>query len=82
MLKIFGDEVPLRAQVEVINGYSAHADRSELNAWIDKVKAASPGFGPVWLVHGEAEVQDEYKTALSSRGYSVTCPEPHTTVSF
>ena len=82
MLKIFGEEVPLRAQVEVINGYSAHADRSELNAWIDKVKAASPGFGPVWLVHGEAEVQDEYQTALSSRGYSVTSPEPHTTVSF
>lgn len=82
MLKIFGDEVPLRAQVEVINGYSAHADRSELNSWIDRVKAASPELGPVWLVHGEAEVQDEYKTALSSRGYSVTCPEPHTTVSF
>lgn len=81
-LKIFGDEVPLRAQVEVINGYSAHADRSELNAWVDKVKAASPGFGPVWLVHGEADVQDEYQTALSSRGYSVTSPEPHTTVSF
>jgi metallo-beta-lactamase family protein len=82
MLKIFGEEVPLRAQVEVINGYSAHADRSELNAWIDRVKAASPEFGPVWLVHGEADVQDEYRTALSSRGYSVTCPEPHTTVSF
>lgn len=82
MLRIFGDEVPLRAQVEVINGYSAHADRSELNTWIDKVKAASPDFGPVWLVHGEAEVQDEYQTALASRGYSVSCPEPHTTVSF
>ena len=81
-LKIFGDEIPLRAQVEVINGYSAHADRSELNAWIDKVKAASPEFGPVWLVHGEADVQDEYQTALSSRGYSVASPEPHTTVSF
>lgn len=82
MLRIFGDEVPLRAQVEVINGYSAHADRTELNAWIDKVKTTSPELGPVWLVHGEADVQDEYQTALSSRGYSVTCPEPHTTVSF
>src|SRR5690606_18834145 len=25
MIKVFGDEVPLRAQVEIINGYSAHA---------------------------------------------------------
>lgn len=82
MLKIFGDEVPLRAQVEVINGYSAHADRTELNAWIERVKAASPEFGPVWLVHGEAAVQDEYQTALSSKGYSVTCPEPHSRVEF
>ena len=28
MLRIFGDDVPLRAHVEVINGYSAHADRT------------------------------------------------------
>ncbi len=82
VLKIYGDEIPLRAQVEVINGYSAHADRTELNAWIDKVKAESPSFGPLWLVHGEAAVQDEYQTALTSRGYSVTCPEPHSRVSF
>ncbi|HYW50645.1 MAG TPA: MBL fold metallo-hydrolase, partial [Gemmatimonadaceae bacterium] len=32
MLRIFGDEVPLRAKVEILNGYSAHADRSELAA--------------------------------------------------
>lgn len=82
MLKIYGDEVPLRAQVEVINGYSAHADRTELTSWIDRVRAASPDFGPVWLVHGEAEVQDEYQASLSSRGYSVASPDPHTRVSF
>jgi metallo-beta-lactamase family protein len=82
MLRIFGDEVPLRAHVEVINGYSAHADRTELTAWIDKLKATSPRLGPVWLVHGEPDVQDEYKASLTAKGYSVTCPEPHTTVSF
>jgi metallo-beta-lactamase family protein len=82
MLKIFGDEVPLRAEVVVINGYSAHADRTELTTWIDKVKTTSPELGPVWLVHGEADVQDEYKTTLVAKGYSVSCPEPHTTVSF
>jgi metallo-beta-lactamase family protein len=82
VLKIFGDEIPLRAEVEVINGYSAHADRTELSAWIDKVKAASPALGPVWLVHGEADVQDEYKTTLTAKGYSVSCPEPHSQASF
>lgn len=82
MLKIFGDEIPLRAQVEVINGYSAHADRGELTAWIDQVKTASPKLGPVWLVHGEPEAQDALKTSLSAKGYSVECPEPHTRVTF
>jgi metallo-beta-lactamase family protein len=82
VLKIFGDEIPLRAEVEVINGYSAHADRTELSAWIDKVKASSPALGPVWLVHGEADVQDEYKTTLTAKGYSVSCPEPHSQASF
>ncbi|MEO8192304.1 MAG: MBL fold metallo-hydrolase [Gemmatimonadales bacterium] len=82
MIRIFGDEIPLRAQVEVINGYSAHADRTELTAWLDEVKMNSPKLGPVWLVHGEPEVQDEYRTALEAKGYSVTCPEPHTRVAF
>ena len=82
MLRIFGDEVPLRAQVEVINGYSAHADRTELTTWLDRVKSTSPNLGPVWLVHGEPEVQDVYSTALVAKGYAVSCPEPHTRVSF
>jgi metallo-beta-lactamase family protein len=82
ILKIFGDEVPLRAQVEIINGYSAHADRTELTAWIDKVKSTSPDLGPIWLVHGEPDVQDEYKASLVAKGYSVSCPEPHTRAAF
>jgi metallo-beta-lactamase family protein len=82
MLKIFGDEIPLRAEVEVINGYSAHADRNELTRWIEQVKNTSPKLGPVWLVHGEPEVQDIYQSALTARGFSVTCPEPHSRVAF
>ncbi len=81
-LKIFGEEVPLRAKVEVINGYSAHADRTELTSWLDRVKTASPRLGPVWLVHGEPDVQDQYQTSLTAKGYTVGCPEPHTRVSF
>ena len=82
MLKIFGDEVPLRAQVEIINGYSAHADRTELTAWLDKVRGQSPDLGSVWLVHGEPDVQDALSTALSAKGYSIGSPEPHARVSF
>jgi metallo-beta-lactamase family protein len=77
-VRIYGDDVPLRAEVKVIDGYSAHADRTELTAWIDGVKATSPQLGEVFLVHGEADVQDIFKTALTAKGYTVECPEPRT----
>ncbi|MGH7603696.1 MAG: MBL fold metallo-hydrolase RNA specificity domain-containing protein [Gemmatimonadaceae bacterium] len=77
VIQIFGDDVPLRARVEVIDGYSAHADRTEMISWLGRVKDKSPNLGPIWLVHGEADVQDEFKTTLGALGYSVECPEPH-----
>lgn len=79
VLQIFGEDVPLHARVEIINGYSAHADRTELTAWLAQVKEKSPRLGPIWLVHGEPPAQDELKIALTAKGYSVECPEPRTT---
>jgi metallo-beta-lactamase family protein len=76
LLRIFGEEVPLRAQVEILNGYSAHADRTELRRWLDGVKATSPDLGPVFLVHGEPEAQDAFAASLSSGGYRVQAPQP------
>jgi metallo-beta-lactamase family protein len=75
-IRIYGDDIPLRAQVEVIDGYSAHADRSELTAWLDGVKATSPALGPVFLVHGEPQAQDALGTSLRAKGYYVECPAP------
>ncbi|MEO8578775.1 MAG: MBL fold metallo-hydrolase [Gemmatimonadales bacterium] len=82
VLQIFGEDIPLKARVEVIDGYSAHADRTEMKTWLGHVKDKSPRLGPIWLVHGEAQVQDEFRTALVSKGYSVDCPEPNTRRSF
>ena len=78
VLHIFGEDVPLHARVEVIDGYSAHADRTEMIAWLGRVRDKSPKLGPIWLVHGEIPVQDEFKVTLTALGYSVDCPEPHT----
>lgn len=76
MLKIFGEEVPLRAQVEIINGYSAHADQVELGSWIDRVRARSPQLSQVWLVHGEPPAQETLATSLHAKGLAVGCPAP------
>ena len=82
ILQIFGEDVPLKARVEVIDGYSAHADRTEMIRWLGEVKDKSRNLGQIWLVHGEAPVQDEFKTTLTALGYSVDCPEPHTRHAF
>lgn len=75
VLNILGDEVPLRARVEVLNGYSAHGDRTELTRWIDGVRGARKPI-PVWLVHGEPPAQEALRTRLEARGYTVHIPGP------
>jgi metallo-beta-lactamase family protein len=50
LVRIFGREYPRRAEVDTIDGYSAHADRTELRAWIRRLG------GPIrraFVVHGE-----------------------------
>ena len=76
LLKIHGDDIPLRAQVEVLDGYSAHADRTELVGWLEAVRATSPALRDIYLVHGEPGPQDALASTLRSGGYRVTCPEP------
>jgi metallo-beta-lactamase family protein len=80
VLRIYGDEVPLAANVEVLNGYSAHGDHTELKAWLDAVRAggvkARREIQRVHLVHGERASQDAFVAELSAAGYVVDAPEP------
>jgi metallo-beta-lactamase family protein len=79
-LRVFGNDIPLAAQVEVLNGYSAHGDRTELKAWLDEVKAggikARREIQHVHLVHGESESQDAFAAQLRGDGYNVDAPVP------
>jgi metallo-beta-lactamase family protein len=79
-LKIFGEEVPLRARVEVLNGYSAHADRNELAAWLGTVRKGSKRAPRVWLVHGEPPAQAALAERLRGEGYQVDAPASGTKV--
>lgn len=80
IIKVFGDEVELRANVEILNGYSAHADRTELTHWLSAVRKTSPSLKDVYLVHGEASAQDALAARLAQEGLRVTSPEPRTRV--
>lgn len=52
IVSIFGEPVRRRAEVAALSGYSAHADQSELLAWVG---ALSPRPRRIFLVHGELE---------------------------
>ncbi|MDY7039849.1 MAG: MBL fold metallo-hydrolase [Chloroflexota bacterium] len=51
-VRIFGQEHDLRAQVETIYGFSAHADREEL---LDYVRGVNKELQRVFVIHGEEE---------------------------
>jgi metallo-beta-lactamase family protein len=78
-LKIFGEEIPLRAKVEILNGYSAHADRGELRRWVGAVTERQKMKPPVWLVHGELSARDAFGAQLRSDGYRIELPLPGNT---
>lgn len=58
---LFGEEIPVRAHIHTINGFSAHADRDELLAWHQRVGAAR-----TFLVHGEEEVMQKFAGLLKN----------------
>jgi metallo-beta-lactamase family protein len=66
-IRIFGEPFRLRANVEVMNAYSAHADEPEL---VDFVSHLDPErLRRVFLVHGDPPRQLALFEALAKRGY-------------
>jgi metallo-beta-lactamase family protein len=73
-LKILGEEVSLRARVEVINALSAHADRNGLSDWIDEIK---DNVRHAFAVHGEKEKVSAMVELLKEKGIdSAVAPAP------
>jgi metallo-beta-lactamase family protein len=70
---IFGELMPLRAEVQRLDALSGHADREEMLAWM---KPIAGGLKKVFLVHGEPEQQTAFVTAIRERyGLEVLAPE-------
>jgi metallo-beta-lactamase family protein len=77
-VRIFGESFKRRARVELLNAYSAHADRSDL---LDYIEKAGRKLRAVYLVHGEPEQQEALYGELSRRGLAnVQCPETESSV--
>ncbi len=76
---MFGEEFAVRARIETLGGFSAHAGQSELIDWISH-------FGPnprVMLIHGEADTLDVLKTKLwQDKDIASEVPFPGQTIQF
>lgn len=73
-VRIFGEKHQLRAEVVVMNSYSAHADEPGLLKVIHSMDRER--LKKIFLVHGAPQRQDAFKAALEADGYKgVRIPE-------
>ena len=71
-VKIFGEPMTVRAEVESIDALSGHADQQELLDWMEPV---APTLKKVFLVHGEPVAQQALKQKIEERyKLEVICP--------
>jgi len=67
-VRIFGEPYQLRAQVEVMNAYSAHADEPELVRFVGNLDPQR--LRRIFLVHGDPTRQEALALALTAAGYT------------
>jgi metallo-beta-lactamase family protein len=58
---IFGEEVPVRAEIATLGGFSAHADQSALLEWLRHLHAAPR---QLFLVHGELSIVSAFAARI------------------
>lgn len=70
-IKLFGEEIAVKAEIHNFRALSAHADRSGLLRWI---QAFDPKPEHVFVVHGEQAVCERFAQTLVQLGYRATAP--------
>jgi metallo-beta-lactamase family protein len=77
-VRILGQKYEVKAKVVQIEGFSAHADKNELLAWLKKLKTPPKR---VFVVHGEPESALAFGDFVRKKtGWEVTVPEYDQTI--
>jgi metallo-beta-lactamase family protein len=77
LLKILNKEYPLKAQVVKLDGFSAHADKTEMSRFL---KESNLEIKRIALVHGEEDQTLAFAKDLKDSGYNVVVPKKGETV--
>jgi metallo-beta-lactamase family protein len=72
-VRIFQEEVAVRAKIHTIGGFSAHADQKELLSWLGHFK--NPGL-QVYVIHGEESASLALAAAIQ-KNFPFTAQVPH-----
>jgi metallo-beta-lactamase family protein len=71
-VRILGKIYPVRARIENINGFSAHADRDEIVSWLAAITRPPK---KVFIIHGEEESSLALAETIRTRfGWETTVP--------
>ncbi len=70
-LRLHGEEVPVKARVASIGGFSAHADEPELVRWLETFPSPP---ARTFLVHGEPAALSAAKARMDRLGWSAHAP--------
>ncbi|WP_456382556.1 MBL fold metallo-hydrolase RNA specificity domain-containing protein [Hydrogenimonas sp.] len=62
-VRIYREDIRIRARIYTINGFSAHADQKDLLDWMAHIG----NLGKIYLIHGEKEKQSLFKKAIRKR---------------
>lgn len=74
VVRIFGEELQVKARVEVMDAFSAHADYEEMLDYLSCQDASK--VSKLFLVHGEYDTQLTFKGKLIEKGfYHIEIPE-------
>jgi len=65
-LKFFGETKQMRAEVEIMDSFSAHADQIEMLSFIQNQKQSAK---KIFLVHGSEDARNDFKIKLSEEGF-------------
>jgi len=71
-VKLFGEEILVRASITRVEGLSSHADQAGLLQWIEGFENKPR---QVFVVHGDKDVTVAYADLLKSRGFSAHAPD-------
>ena len=69
--RIYGKEIPVRAEIYTIGGFSAHADQAALLHWLKQFKRPP---AQTFVVHGEPNAAQALADYIKKMNWEVTIP--------